>query len=266
MSGRIELELRDVITTINHVHNDTVHGQTTLNEASHGISRGIHETREVQNEILTRLEQRLNLTSSHSVAYPAAMPCLETAEEAVQDCEGENRSASFIFRLHRRTLCPMPCICVCHKQRVFRSPNTLHHLLGSLFIGYNGSVRLFAGCDTEGCLTRYKKKWQLYYMFPRWMLDMTILFKIFLQGPEMLIRCLRVRDFDTTPVFQSLARGQLDQVRSLISGGQASVLDVAAQTGGSLLQVSRFCSFVQKALSDKREPDDRSHSFVSENS
>ena len=68
------------------------------------------------------------------------------------------------------------------------------------------------------------------------MLDMAIAFKMNAQGPEMLVRCLRVREFLHTPAFQLLAQGEFEQVKNLISIGQASVLDVH-QGGWSLLHV-----------------------------
>ena len=52
----------------------------------------------------------------------------------------------------------------------------------------------------------------------------------------MLIRCLHIRDFNTTPVFQSVAHAEIDKVESLMMTGQASILDVNA-LGESLLQV-----------------------------
>ena len=69
---------------------------------------------------------------------------------------------------------------------------------------------------------------------------MTVLAKIELskaRGPEMLIRCLRVRQANTTLSFQALFQGHCDQVRRLIIEGEASVLDID-QRGLSLLHVS----------------------------
>ena len=53
----------------------------------------------------------------------------------------------------------------------------------------------------------------------------------------MLIRCIRVRHFSSTP-FQTIAKAQYDQVRNLVVQGKSSVLDVS-HVGMSLLSVCR---------------------------
>ena len=111
-------------------------------------------------------------------------------------------------------------------------------MLGLLFVGYHGNARLFTKCDTDACFGPSKTGYHILYVFPRWVLNLAMFIQVNMQGPEMLIRCLRVRPFATTPVFQLLAQGQHNQVQRLLSIGQASVLDVS-EAGKSLLQVSQ---------------------------
>ena len=76
----------------------------------------------------------------------------------------------------------------------------------------------------------------VYYTFPTWLLNMAVFVKLQFQGPEILLRCLHIREFQTTQSFQSLAQGQIEHVKTLIMTGQASILDVY-ELGESLLQV-----------------------------
>ena len=86
---------------------------------------------------------------------------------------------------------------------------------------------------------RSPAKGYLFYVFPRWFVKMAILIKIKLsqvKGPEMFIRCLRVREYDLTPSFQAHAHAQFDQLQTLLAIGEASILDVD-EMGNSLLHV-----------------------------
>ena len=126
----------------------------------------------------------------------------------------------------------------------------MRQMLGSLFFGYKGVLRCITRCDTEGCNARSNFKGFVYFTFPRWMLDITLSMKLQSQGPELLIRCLRHRQYQVTPAFQLFALGHYDQVKGLLLTGQASVLDIE-ENGFSLLHVIRIlncCSLVSHEL------------------
>ena len=247
-SGRIQLELHNVVTDITHLRSDLSSIQTTLDEASGTISHRIHHVTRTHREILTGLERSLLPRNPRAIESRTLEASPGSPAHVLPDHRGSNGSANLILQLTKRGRCPLYCVCVCHQQRSFRTPSFLYRMLGFLFIGYSGSAGLFTECDTEACCTQIKKRWYLYYMFPRWMLDMVILIKLHLQGPEMLIRCLRVRQYATTPVFQSLAQSQDDQVKTLMLIGQASILDVD-EFGQSLLHVSvKTWSFLKSQL------------------
>ena len=181
--------------------------------------------------MIMRLENSQNSPSLSTKSHPA--PIIQVVSNHGDDVG----PANFICQLTKRERCSMYCTCVCHRHSSFRSSRFLSYTFGLLFIGYNGSARLFKECDTKACRVRTTKKWHIFYMFPRWMLNRAVFISLCPQGPELLIRCLRTRQAETTPAFHSVARAQLNQIQSLMAIGQASVLDVD-QFGMSLLLVS----------------------------
>ena len=200
--------------------------QATAGEPSDIITYGKYQSRATQSE--APLD-----TSQQDIGTPFGM---------TEDCGGRNESASLIVRLTKRGQCSIHCHCVCHQQRVLKTPNFLHSMLGLLFVGYHGSARLFTTCDAGTCLGPSRTNCHVLYMFPRWVLDFAVFIKLRVQGPELLIRCLRVRQWSGTLSFQLFAQARYDQVGSLIANGQASVLDVS-ESGGSMLYVSPNLDF-----------------------
>ena len=211
--------------------------RATAIEATGTTSQGTSQSRANQSEVPLELDRALHRIRPQRTGTVPIVPCLETSQGVTQGCRGRNDSDSLFLRLAKRRQCSAHCHCVCHQQRVFRSPDLLHHVLGFFFAGFRGRARLFTNCDTETCLGSSKPEYHVLYMFPRWMLDLAIFTRLHMQGPEMLIRCLRVRPFGLTRVFKYLAHGHYSQVKSLMAIGQASVLDVD-DLGRSLLHVS----------------------------
>ena len=149
------------------------------------------------------------------------------------------RSSNLIMELTELRKCAPYCVCCCHTQGRLQTPTFLSQTFGVLFTGYIGIPGLFASCNIESCRVRSPAKGHIFYVFPRWFLEMAVVIKIELsrvKGPEMLIRCLRVRDFEMSPNFQALAQDRYDQLKSLLSTENASVLDVS-EIGMSLLDV-----------------------------
>ena len=135
------------------------------------------------------------------------------------------------------------CKCPCHRSKRVRSPSFLSHIFGSFFIGYvgfpsfskDGVCKNCQGADTKGSIAD---------VFPRWLLAIAIMTRMEYsqrKGPQLLIRCLRVRPQSSVP-FQANAQAQWGQVGILIKTGQASALDIT-ENGNSLLLVSRSIGY-----------------------
>ena len=233
---RIELELGDLATNVVHLRSDSSNTQAILNNVSGAIPHEIFQSSTVQKDALSGMERVVPRRSSQDIVDPSTKSRSEVFTRPLSS-RGEVESSSFICGLTERRRCFVHCICICHRPNSIWSPSFLCHALGLLLIGYNGSARVFQECDTKTCRAQSTKKWYVYYMFPRWVLSKVIFISLCFQGPELLLRCLRTCHFQTTPAFQSVSRGQLHHVQSLMAANQASVLDVD-EFGISLLQVS----------------------------
>ena len=161
-----------------------------------------------------------------------------------------NSSQTFTLRLTERRNYKPYCGCSCHKLKRLQSSSLLGGLIGSIFIGYVGLPTPFTKCDQKNCCLPSSTKVYVFYVFPGWFLDYACLLNVKLslaEGPEMLIRCLHIRQFRTTPSFQALAQLQQHHLQKLIIIRKASVLDVD-EFGRSLLDV-RLLSFLALSIS-----------------
>ena len=191
--------------------------------------------------------QNLGAAPSSEIPQPIknvrTMPTVQRPGDATQLLESIGTSQGLTLSLIERRNCEPLCACSCHQQRHFRSPSFLDQTLGSLFIGYVGFPKLFVRCNMSSCYRHSISKGYLSYVFPKWFLEIAIFAKVkasLQEGPERLIRCVRVRQFITIPSFQALAKRQYDQVKGLILNREASVLDVD-EGGASMLNVSVLC-------------------------
>ena len=132
------------------------------------------------------------------------------------------------------------CKCSCHRQNHLWSPSFLDHVFGSLFVGYVGIPKFSTKCTFKGpCCQGAETKMSVAYVFPLWLVALIIIAKIEhsqRRGPQMLIRCLRVRPKSSQP-FQAAYQNQWSQLKMLIMNEKASPLDVQEE-GNSLLHVS----------------------------
>ena len=145
--------------------------------------------------------------------------------------------------------CGPPCPCPCHHQKRVRSPRLLDDILGSLFIGYSGLPCYQQTCDRDCKQGSSEVGVGLQYAFPRWMLNRIVCMRVMsskIKGPELLLRCLRVRPRNA-PIFQATLEGNLSGVMDLLTNGQASLLDVSPQ-GNSLLHVCSIIFFTKTTI------------------
>lgn len=160
------------------------------------------------------------------------------------DAFDDNRhsSESVTLGLSYRAKCDSFCTCSCHKRRSVLSPRFFDRFIGSLFVAYAGLPMPSDCCDIPSCQGNSPARANIYYTFPRWLLQRMLNINIaYFQnwGPELLIRTLRVREscdkvyylFSVHPPYL------LPRVQEYLVGNKASVLDVD-QFGRSLLHVS----------------------------
>ena len=214
--------------------------QTTFSEVIRTASLELRQSSVVQRDTSLGLERIARWESSQEIESTTVKQRFKSPSRPPAQGTSTRGNGhvpdTFICQLSRRGHCFVDCACVCHQYNGFWSPNFLSLPLGLLFIGYNGNARIFEGCDTLDCRARSNKKLCMYYMFPQWMVNMVIFARVCSQGPELLLRCLRMREYEVTLAFQSVHHCRLDLVQSLIATGQTSILDVD-QCGRSLLYV-----------------------------
>ena len=133
------------------------------------------------------------------------------------------------------------CKCSCHRQTHVRSPSFLDHLFGSFFIGYIGIPGFSTKCTFKRpCCQGAETNGSIAYVFPFWLVALVIMAKVEhsqRNGPQMLLRCYRVRPIQSVP-FQAALQSQWGQLDMLVRTGKASPRDISEQ-GYSFLHVSR---------------------------
>ena len=233
---------------MSHLRSSSLSNERILGKMSETISRqdrlleSIHE----------RMCQQLESGSLPDLAQPGesskVLPALQNMDHTAGSLEIMNQSTTLTLQLADCQRCGLDCVCTCHHQKRIRTSSRLSRILGSLFIGYIALPEFFAKCSTNSCL-RSKPKVQLFYMFPQWFSEIAVYMNVEFsppKGPELLLRCLRVRSYEFTESFQALSRLQCGQVKTLVASRRASILDVD-EWGSSLLYVgpSRIsCSFL----------------------
>ena len=220
-----------------------LHSQiNTMDPTVKAASRHEQLSRIIQQQTYYNEGRELPPERSQPLQNSTMHPVAVVSQGIIHPSESTGSSEQLNFRLARREMCKSHCTCSCHLQSRLRSPSFLNNVLGSLFIGYVGYTTCLTKCNSRTCRRHIKIKGCLLYTFPKWFVEMAVFPRIELskgKGPEMLLRCLCVREYTKTLSFQALAQGHFDQVRSLVIGNEASVLDVS-QRGMSLLAVSIF--------------------------
>ena len=136
--------------------------------------------------------------------------------------------SSFTFHMTKHQRCKALCVCVCHRQGCLKSPRWLGNMLGSLFFGYTGLPQYLNRCNVKTCQRSSSTALYVQYIFPSWLMRCILLTKIAFsqnKGPELLLRCLRIRPGDAR-IFDAAATLQTDHIRQMLTSGEASVLDV----------------------------------------
>lgn len=141
--------------------------------------------------------------------------------------------------------CEIGCDCQCHNQSTFSIPTPLRFILGTLFIGYSGSIIFGSTKCNEKCQRLGRSSLHLTYYFPSWFIAKVILYsytRIWPTGPSYSLQVSRIRP-KSSDVFMAATVGDIDWLCSLFQQGKASPFDVAAEDGQSVLQVRFFEAF-----------------------
>lgn len=118
----------------------------------------------------------------------------------------------------------------------------LGNLMGTLFLGYNGSPLLRPKCENSTCQNRTGKSVQLTYCFPKWFLERAIHFVAAMTYTGTPMFGLEVRRRVGWGSEDSILRfaltGNTVGVKTLLDVGKVSMTDVDPNHGRSALYVS----------------------------
>lgn len=198
-----------------------------------------------------RLEQQLlALTEQiqHHQAAPASshgeVPWVSAANQRQESMPTTTAFGALQMRFSKRRRCQSWCKCACHTESRSNTPKFLRSVVGMLYVGYFGVPALSPSCDMSGCKGNSEGLLQVHYYFPSWFLGKVISMALGVSrtcGPELCLRVANVRA-DWDPIFTHCHNGNIDAVRSVLVAGEASVLDVNAQNGNSLLHMAMLRS------------------------
>lgn len=144
--------------------------------------------------------------------------------------------------MYKQSNCEGSCDCSCHSRNRTRLPLMLRNLVGTLFVGYTGSLRLGTKCNKTTCRNRTGRSFQLTYCFPQWFIERAIyvVFAITYTGNIKFRLDVRRRIGwgGEDNILRFALTGTTSGVQSLLNDGKASMLDVDQNHGRSALYVS----------------------------
>ncbi|KAL9117432.1 MAG: hypothetical protein Q9187_006031 [Circinaria calcarea] len=234
-SSRIELRLHQVYVATEELRSNQIEDRNLSAGIRQDVSNQGYLLESVKQELLQRLEEGSSSRATRHAEQLADPPMTQSYNEAA--CAPGTDSGTFqsVFQLKLTKCqgCQAFCICSCHRRRQFRSPSILDCILGSLFVGYVGFPGNRRSCDFPACQKKSEKTVSLRYMFPGWLVKRILITRMLFssaKGPEMLLRCLRVRPrncqfFDCVNHYRYDV-SSLDLMRVCLKDGKGSVLDV----------------------------------------
>lgn len=154
-----------------------------------------------------------------------------------------DRLGPALSSLHLREGCPPSCTCACHSQvQIGRGAlSAFKTAFGSFTFIFNTRSQSVS-CDTPTCIGRRAQYFQVIYTFPSWLFHAAIAatVKDWTTGsPELLLRVHRRIDASMMSTYSSIfgyiTRGDVENVKRVLSRREASVYDVAGIAGVSML-------------------------------
>ncbi|KAL8694797.1 MAG: hypothetical protein Q9224_003507 [Gallowayella concinna] len=245
---RVQVELQDlrlatdkrqlsVSQTIVERHSSL---QSSVLESQHHNERGFDRLEQQLLAITEQIQQRQILPASTHGDYPWVSAAKQPHE--YMPTTPAFSALQMRFLSHRR--CEASCRCACHTESRSNTPKFLKSVVGMLYVGYSGVPALSPSCDMSGCKGNAEGLLQVHYFFPSWFWGKVISMALGVNqtyGPEFCLRVANVRA-DLDPIFLHSYNGDVDNVRSILVAGKASVMDVTARDGNSLLHLAMLTS------------------------
>lgn len=145
--------------------------------------------------------------------------------------------------LRLRDRCSASCTCVCHSQaHIGRGAlSAFKTALGTFTFIFNTRSPTVS-CNVPTCVSRKGQYLQVIYTFPAWLFHAAISATVkdwTMGSPELLLRVHRRIDASSMSVYTSIfgfvTRGDVENVKRILSRREASIYDVAGMAGVSLL-------------------------------
>ena len=236
VSSHIEVELREVCLAIGNLQSASEDNRAMLDRSMSLAAAQEQLLGALQEELRGSRRSMTILERQYPSDKPPEVSATQNAESREIRTEDPYRST---IALHLAGHCEEACQCSCHRRTCYNSLAFLSHVFGVLFIGYSGIPRIstFYG-SRSSCCKHAGFKGSIVYIFPLWLAALAFTAEMKYshgKGPQMLLRCVQVRPYGSTP-FQASASSRWDRVRTLVETGKASSLDVS-ETGTSLLSV-----------------------------
>ncbi|KAL8992840.1 MAG: hypothetical protein Q9169_006800 [Polycauliona sp. 2 TL-2023] len=245
---RVQVELQDlrlvtdkrqlsVSQTIVERHSSL---ETSVLKSQHHNERGFDRLEQQLLALTEQIQQRQESPASR----PGDNSSVSAAKQRHEYMPTTPAFSALQMRFLSRRRCQACCKCACHTESRLNTPKFLKSVMGMLYVGYFGVPALSPSCDTSGCKGNPEGLLQVHYFFPSWFLGKVISMALGVNqiyGPEFCLRVANVRA-DLDPIFLHSYNGDVDAVRSILIAGKASVLDVNAQSGNSLLHMAMLRS------------------------
>ncbi|KAL8674119.1 MAG: hypothetical protein Q9168_001456 [Polycauliona sp. 1 TL-2023] len=223
----------------------------TIVERHSSLQSSVLESHHHNERAFDRLEQRL-LALTEQIQQPQVSPAsrhedypwVSAAKQRHEYVPATPAFSALKMRFLPRRRCQACCKCACHTESRSNTPKFLKSIVGMLYIGYFGVPALSPSCDMGGCKGNPQGLLHVDYFFPSWFLGKVISMALGVNqiyGPEFCLRVANVRA-DLDPIFRHSYNGDVDAIRSILVAGKASVLDVNAQSGNSLLHMAMLRS------------------------
>ncbi|KAF2493332.1 ankyrin [Lophium mytilinum] len=136
----------------------------------------------------------------------------------------------------RESKCALWCTCACHSSRKHLSlPTNLERLTGQLLIGFSVHPWLRPRCNLQSCKRSSEARVRLRYRFPAWwFLAYSVTLQAQTKDLGIVLRFPQVRSCDAD-VFEMVAHGRLDAIKSAFASKAASIYDTEDTGGHTLL-------------------------------
>lgn len=169
-----------------------------------------------------------------------------------KDKSGSNELESLRITVSQSSPCRSWCPCACHIKRKTNviDDGMVGRLLGRMFVGYAGLPLINKQCDFRGCTHKRSQDIEMEYWFPWWFIATNIKFDFSYHkttGPQFQLTTSR-RVPDTAPVITCVLQRDIQGLKCLFSNGLASVRDVSASRGFTLMRVSSISACYIKHL------------------